>query len=290
MTEAAIVSDRACELGEGPAYDPATGTLWWFNILGRELIEMKWPDGETIVHALPFMASALGIIDAKRQLLLTERGFYIRDIATGDLTLHTSLEDANPNTRSNDARVHPCGAFWAGTMGKRAETGAGAIYWFFKGEVKKLYANISIPNSICFSPDGGTAYFTDTKVNRMMRVACDPKTGLPIGEPSVLHDQTGGVGALDGSVCDTDGTIWNARWGAGSVDSYAPDGTRLSSHPLPARQVTCPVFCGADAGSIAVTSAWEHMDEKRRAADPHAGKTFRLPIAVRGRFDAKVLI
>jgi sugar lactone lactonase YvrE len=29
----------ACTLGEGPTYDPHTGTAWWFDILGRKLFE-----------------------------------------------------------------------------------------------------------------------------------------------------------------------------------------------------------------------------------------------------------
>ncbi len=290
MTGATVLSDRACELGEGPAYDPATGTLRWFNIVAMQMLEMRWPDGETVVHDLPFMASALAAVDAKRQLLVTERGFYLRDVATGELTLHTPLEADNPATRSNDARVHPCGAFWAGTMGKNAEKGAGAIYRFFRGEVRQLYANITIPNAICFSPDGTAAYFTDSAVNTMMRVACDPATGLPAGQPSVLHDQTGGKGALDGSVCDTDANIWNARWGAGAVDVYKPDGTRIATHPVAATQTSCPVFCGPKADTVAVTTAWQGMDQKRRAADPGAGKLFRLAAKANGRFDPPVSI
>jgi sugar lactone lactonase YvrE len=28
-------------LGEGPTYDPDTDTVWWFNILGKELHELN---------------------------------------------------------------------------------------------------------------------------------------------------------------------------------------------------------------------------------------------------------
>src|SRR5690606_26031481 len=119
------------------------------------------------------------------------------------------IEADNPVTRSNDSRVHASGAFWVGTMGKSSEKGAGAIYWYRAGELRLLYPEISIPNSICFSPAGDIAYYADTGRNILYRVACDPETGLPTGEPAVLLDERGTVGGLDGSVCDRDGNIWN---------------------------------------------------------------------------------
>ena len=89
---ASIFSDVVCELGEGPSYDPASGKLFWFDIVGKKLLEKKFADGPTIVHDLPFMASAIATIDAGRQLIAAEDGIYIRDVRTGALTLHTPLE------------------------------------------------------------------------------------------------------------------------------------------------------------------------------------------------------
>lgn len=285
-----VLSDVACHLGEGPTYDPASGTLFWFDILDQKLHEMRWPDGGTISHDLPEMASAMAIVDERRQLLVTETGLHIRDAATGTLTLHLPIEAKNGATRSNDARVHPCGALWIGTMGKHAERGAGAIYWFFKGELRRLYQQISIPNSICFSPDGRTAYFADTKEGVIQRVDCDADTGLPLGEPRRFVEKPGGKGGFDGSIVDADGTLWNARWGAASLDAYSLEGERLRSIAMPARQVSCPAFVGPEAGRIAVTSAREGMDEAALQADPEAGRTFLADLPVRGRFEPRVKI
>ena len=86
---ASIFSDVVCELGEGPSYDAASGKFFWFDIVGKKLLEKKFPDGPTIVHELPFMASAIATIDADRQLIAAEDGIYVRDVRTGALTLHT---------------------------------------------------------------------------------------------------------------------------------------------------------------------------------------------------------
>ena len=287
---AVILSDEACELGEGPTYDPATDTLYWFDILSNRMLEKKLSGGATRAHQLGERASALATIDGERQLLLTATGLHIRDAATGKLTPHLSVEASNAGTRSNDARVHPCGALWFGTMGKKAEAGAGAIYWYFRGELRLLFPAISIPNSICFSADGKTAYYSDTATNLLYRLDCDADTGLPKGEPKLFVDRRGDKGGIDGSVVDRDGVLWNASWGGGRLDAYAPDGSVLRSVPVPASQASCPAFVGAAADRLVVTSAWEGMDEAARSTDPHAGKTFLLDVVVNGRHEPNVLI
>jgi sugar lactone lactonase YvrE len=285
-----IFSDVVCELGEGPSYDPRTGTLFWFDIVGKKLLEKKYPDGPTIVHDLPVMGSAIATIDADRQLLVAEGGIYVRDAKTGALALHTPLEADKPTNRSNDSRVHPSGSFWIGTMPKDEGSNAGAIYWFRKGELRQLYDRVTVPNSICFSPDGETAYLTGIVGNVIQRVDCDPATGLPTGQLKTFVDTSGASDWVDGSVVDADGVLWNARWGGARVDAYSPDGKLLRSYPVPARQSSCPAFVGPDASRIAVTSAWKGMDAKARAADPDGGKTFLLDVEVRGRFEPAVLI
>lgn len=291
MSGASIISDRKCKLGEGPTYDPATGTLWWFDILDRKLLEKRMPDGDVVAHDLQVMASALCFVDDKRQLLVTERGLELRDVATGALTLHRAVEADNPLTRSNDSRVHPSGALWFGTMAIEEEgPAAGAIYWYRNGEVRKLFAPIAIPNSICFTADGATAYYVDSANNLLMRVACDSATGLPAGEPALFFDGSGEGGGIDGSVVDLDGVIWNAHWGKARVDAISPQGKIVRSLPVPAVQSSCPVFIGKEATHLAVTSAWKGMSEAERAADLQGGMTFLLDVAVRGRFDPPVAL
>jgi sugar lactone lactonase YvrE len=277
-----VLSTERCHLGEGPTYDASTDTAWWFDIRECRLFEHRFVSRETITHALPNMASALARIDDARQLMLTEHGLYVRQIADGRLTLFAALEADNTVTRSNDARVHPSGTFWLGTMGKSAEKDAGAIYALHRGQITRLYPEVTIPNAICFSPNGDIGYFADTGKNVLYRVPLDAATGLPTGEPAPLI-QHKGVGGIDGAVVDADGLIWNARWGGGCVDVYDPSGKRLRSLRVPAKQSSCPAFVGPDFSKVLVTSAWQDMDESKRAADPGHGQTFLLDAAARGR-------
>ncbi|QGJ73313.1 SMP-30/gluconolactonase/LRE family protein [Sinorhizobium meliloti] len=278
------LSEAASELGEGPTFDPGTGTAWWFNITGRELHELHLESGRKAIHSLPFLGSVLAVIDPLRQLIASDQGLFVRDTESSKLGHFATLEE-KPGNRSNDGRVHPCGALWIGTMGRSAEKHAGAIYHVAGSRVTKLYSNITIPNAICFSPDGATAYFTDTDVNQLMRVDIDPATALPTGDPVLLSDESTSPGGVDGAVCDDDGLIWNARWGASAVEVYKPDGQKVARYAVPATQPSCPAFVGAKAERLLVTSAWQGMDDAARAADPHAGKTFELGIEVKGRFE-----
>jgi len=280
-----VLSEERLELGEGPIYDFLTERAWWFDILGKTLWEYDPANGATRSYPLPFMASVLALIDRKRQLLASDEGLFLRDVSTGALTPYTKPEPDRPGNRSNDGRVHPSGALWIGTMGKGAQTGAGAIYHVADATVTTLFDNISIPNAICFSPDGATGYFADSRANMLMRVPLDPATGLPLGPASVLVDGRAEPGVFDGSVCDAEGTIWNVRWNAGAVDRYAADGSRIARYELPAKRTTCPAFIGKNADRMIVTSAYEGLDEAARAADSLAGATFELGITMQGRHE-----
>ncbi|WP_294645783.1 SMP-30/gluconolactonase/LRE family protein [uncultured Aureimonas sp.] len=277
-----ILDAPACHLGEGPTYDPASDKAWWFDIVGRRLFEKSSASPEVRVHELPLMASQLCTVDDRTQVIATENGLHVRDIATGRLTHHTALEAHETDTRSNDGRVHPSGALWIGTMGRKAEAGRGSIYWFRGGELRRLYAEITIPNAICFSPDGTVGYFADTARGDIHRVALDPETGLPTGEPSVFVPAGAFAGGPDGAVTDAEGNVWNARWGAGRLEVFTPDGKHLRSLSLPARQPSCPAFTGRHLDQLLVTTAYEGMDEEERAGDPNAGRTFIVQAGVRG--------
>ena len=83
-----------------------------------------------------------------------------------------------------------------------------------------------------------------------------------------------GGGGPDGSVVDSDGFLWNARWGAGCVVRYRPDGTEDSRLPLPVSQPSCPAFGGPGCGTLFVTSAREGLSSGVLADQPLAGGVF----------------
>jgi sugar lactone lactonase YvrE len=274
----AVLCDERCHLGEGPTYDIATDTAWWFDIVERRLFEMRLGAGRTTIHSLGVMGSALARIDANRHLLVADDGLYLRDVEDGRMTLYRPLEADNSATRSNDARVHPSGTFWIGTMGRQAEKGLGAIYVLHRGELTRLYESITIPNAICFSPDGTVGYFADTRENVLFRVDLDAATGLHARRAC----RAGHPRRHRRRMVDADGLIWNARWGGGCIDVYSPQGEHLRSLRVPARLASCPAFIGQelrDCSSLGL----QGMEDDAKCADPDHGRTFALDVAAHGR-------
>lgn len=272
-----------CHLGEGPVYDPVRDEAWWVDIVERRIHQYGLAHGVATCHTLPFMPSVIGWVDDARQMIAGDDGLHVRDVATGRLSLLVPLEADDPRTRSNDGRIHPSGALWIGTMGRAAEPGAGAIYHVLGSVVTRLYAGITIPNAICFNGDGSVGYFADTHEGILYRVPLDPSRGTPAGPPTALYDHRGGRGGLDGAVVDADGLIWNARWGAGCVDAYSPDGQRVRSVRVPATRPSCPAFVGPAFDRLLVTTASQGMDDAEKALDPQHGLTFILDVGAAGR-------
>ncbi len=283
----ALLGEERCHLGEGPAYDAATDTAFWFDILERKLFEADLATGSVESHAMPLMASALAMVDDERQLVATESGLYLRSRLDGAMTLFRAVEADDATTRSNDARAHPCGAFWFSMMGKGAKPGAASIYALSDGEVVRLFSGLTIPNAICFSADGTQGFFSDTARNALYRVPLDPATGLPREAPSPLRLSDDGEG-LDGAVIDRDGLIWIARWGGARIDALTDQGETVRSLSVPARQPSCSVFVGKAFNRLLVTSAREGQDEAARAADPQGGATFLLTPDAIGKPEPRV--
>lgn len=281
------VDEFRLELGEGPGYDPRTDTAWWFDIAAKRLYTRIISGHQTVCHELPFAASALAVTDDGRQLLVAENGLYFRDPGSGAITPHLPLEPDNPVTRSNDARVHPSGAFWISTMAWDCREGAGAWYHYDRGTIRRIFSAITIPNAACFAPDGSAAYFADTPTGKIMRVATDPANGMPTGQPQVFLD---GLHGPDGAVTDAAGNIWVALWGQGRVGGFSASGRPLDDIELPVAQVSCPAFVGKDAGQMLVTSARHGMDDAARAAAPLSGATFVAAFDGIGRFDPPVRV
>lgn len=282
-----IYDARPCELGEGPLWHPLRQQLFWFDIIGRRLLTRS-EDGPSEWH-FPEMVSAAGWIDRDTLVMASETGLFRFDLSTGSRTPLVALEAENPKTRSNDGRADPQGGFWIGTMGKAEGPGIpalGAIYRFYRGELRRLFGPIAIPNSISFPPGGKSACFTDTTTGRVLRVALDGE-GWPKGEPEVFLDLTAEGLHPDGAVFDAQGIFWGAQWGAARVAAYAPDGSFLRAVPFDAPHTSCPAFGG---DTLYCTTALHNMDASARAAHPNAGKTFMAKGIATGQTEHQVIL
>jgi sugar lactone lactonase YvrE len=285
---AQVFDDASCSLGEGPLWHPDRQTLFWFDIDNKVMFE-KAVNGKRVEYRFDRTVSAAGLVDGNELIIASERDLFVFDLETRRQRVLCGLEADNPVTRSNDGRADPYGGFWIGTMGYNAEPGAGAIYRYYKGELRKLYSDITISNSICFSPDRSTAYFTDSVVKVIRRVALDAD-GWPANEPEDFIDLSGEAFAPDGSVCDAQGRLWSAQWDASRVAVYSQTGKLEQVHSVPTSQPTCPSFGGPDLSTLFVTTAGAHLSDDLKSTQPQAGFVFGIDALGPGQSEHRVIV
>ncbi|MCV6825382.1 MULTISPECIES: SMP-30/gluconolactonase/LRE family protein [Halocynthiibacter] len=288
MTHATLFDDRQCTLGEGPLWHPKREQFFWFDILEKKLYSkdetgpLEWEFDECV--------SAAGWVDHSTLLIASETSLFLFDVDKGEKgeTL-AQIEADNEITRSNDGRADPFGGFWIGTMGYDAEPNAGAIYRYYKGEVRCIFPEITITNAICFSPDGKFAYFCDTAEKVIRRQKLNQENGWPTGPSEVWLDFTNEDFGADGAVVDSRGCLWNAQWGANRVACYSPEGVLLETIAVPdASQTSCPAFGGKDLTDLLVTTARVLLSDEALAKEPLAGSTFISLNAGKGQAEHQV--
>ncbi|MFD1797891.1 SMP-30/gluconolactonase/LRE family protein [Paracoccus aurantiacus] len=278
-----VFDDRPCELGEGAIWHPERGQFFWFDILGRRLLSRD--ASGPLEWRLDRMSSAAGWVDRDRFLIADETGLLLFDLRDESLRPLVAIEADDTATRSNDGRADRQGGFWIGTMGKGGEPDRGAIYRYYRGELRRLIAPISIPNAICFSPDGTTAYFADTAISRVWTWRLDAD-GWPVGEPALFLDLTDAGLSPDGAVIDSAGAFCVACWGAGKVVRFSRRGERLDEMPVGGAHSSCPSYGGSDLRDVLVTTALQDI----RQPDRFQGLTFITRASVPGLPEPRVLL
>jgi len=276
-----MIHDPAvCELGEGPLWHPLRQELFWFDILSKRL-HRKGQFWQFDRHV-----SAAGWVDQTRLLIADSAGLFLFDLESGASDPVCALEADNPVTRTNDGRADPWGGLWISTMGIGLEEKAGAIYRYHRGEMRQLFSGLSIPNAICFAPDGSHACFTDTTDARILRQRLSDKDGWPVGDPDPWLDLRGSGLSPDGAVIDTEGRFWNAQWGAGRVACYDAGGELVETVAFAAEQTSCPAFGGPELSTLFCTSAADGLD----TPGPHDGQTQFAHTTTKGQAEHQIIL
>lgn len=270
-----------CELGEGPQWHAASGRLYWCDILSGHLHWLAPDSGESGHFDFGCCISLAVPLEDGDLLVVGEHTLERFDPTNGKREPLMPFEADNPLTRSNDGRVDRHGSLWLSSMGKNAEGGAGSLYRLHRGELVKLRDGITIPNALCFSPEGDRAYFADTARSIVFTWALDSQ-GWPLGEPVPWFDSSEREGNPDGAVIDSEGAMWLALWGAGKILRLSPDARLIDEIRLPASQPSCPAFGGADLDRLFITTAREGMSDAQRRCEPMAGDLFVVTLAVPG--------
>jgi len=277
--QAEIVHNAGGTLGEGPAWDAKTKTLYWVDILEKRVHFHR--DDEDGFIQLDQMPGCLAPSKDGSLLVAARASILNINPATAEQNFLASVTEPS-NNRFNDGKCDPAGRFLAGSMNMDEKSPTGALYSFDGKTVTHLLDGIRISNGLAWSPDYKTFYYIDTPTRKIKAFDYDLSTGL-IANPRVVITILEGLGWPDGMTSDTDGNLWIAMWGGSSVTRWNPQkGELLERIPLPAKNVTCCVFGGENLDELYVTSARVGLNKADLTAYRHSGSLMRLKTRIRG--------
>lgn len=279
--QAELAVDCRCTLGEGPQWDAKNQRLFWCDILEKQLHWLSPASGESGHFQFDHRVSLAAPLEEGGLLLVGEDRLSRFDPSSSKVEKLCDFEADNPVTRSNDARIDRHGSLWLSSMGKAAEKGAGSLYRLHRGKLTQLRTGLTIPNAICFSANGGFAWFTDTATGVVMRWTLD-SDGWPKGEPQPWADFSATQGNPDGAVVDSQGCLWLALWGASQVVRLDHDGHVIARVELPVSQPSCPAFAGPELKTLYITTAQEGFSAEQLAQEPTAGSLYVAETDIKG--------
>jgi sugar lactone lactonase YvrE len=277
--------------GEGAAWSDPDATLYWTDV-NRFLIHAldtrsnsvkSWLFDEPVV--------ALSLTDRDDELLV---GLGSRLIFWNPRTDSRRYQGFRckgwPDVRLNEGRAGPNGEFWIGSMANNvgpdgeaqpSRPGKGELYCLRRGhEPRLIKSGLGISNTLAWSPDRRVQYFGDTMKNTVW--AYDYAEGEISGEQTFFagFDR----GRPDGSATDSEGCLWNCRFGGSAIVRVAPDGKIDRIIEMPVNNITTCAFGGPDLRTLYVTTAALRSDKRL------AGSLFALDAGVAGTpaFRAKV--
>jgi L-arabinonolactonase len=292
---ATLLVDCRSTLGEGILWWPERNALLWTDIEASRLWMHRLDAGTTANWVLPDRLGSMAICQSGRLLLGLAKGLGLADLNRSpdggrlDVVPLVAVE-SDLRTRINDGRTDRSGNFVFGTMDdEEPHRPIGSFYQYsHRHGLRRLdLERTAVPNSICFSPDGGTMYFCDSHRHRIMQCEYDAERAA-VSHVRLFAAIPAG-GAPDGSVVDLESFLWNAEWGSALVRRYAADGTPTDEISLAAKNPTCVVFGGVELDRAFITSSRQEMTADELDTMPQAGGVFTAAAGVRGLLDSPFL-
>ena len=286
MNAPECVVDGRNVLGESVVWHPIERRLYWVDARAPALYRLE-PAGNVAKFPLPGLAGGLVPRASGGLAIALQDGFYTVDTATGRVERIVDPEPDRPENRINDGRCDRAGRFWAGTMHATKREPLGSLYRLDADHtVRRVRDGITVPNSICFSPDDRTMYLADTYADFILAYDFSLADGA-ISNPRRFVDTTSHGGHPDGSCVDADGCVWNAEYRGGRVVRYTPQGKIDRTIDLPVSQPTCCCFGGDRLDVLYVTSSRQRMEPAELARQPLAGALFAVRPGVSGLPEAQ---
>ena len=263
MNKVELLVDCNNSLGEGITYSSSNNNLYWLDIGNvSKLYSLDLSSNKKEIFELPEIVTATSIKSQNELILATTNGLKLFNTSNKKFESVVNIENQQSLTRSNDGASDALGRFWFGTMQNNFDKNGNGIP--IKENIGKLYKvdtnkkisvieeGLGIPNTFVWSPDNKHFYFTDTLNGTILSYNFELESGeLSNKKNFATFDR----GHPDGSTIDTDGCVWNCRWGGSCIVRFAPSGKVDQIIEMPVQNITNCVFGGKDMKTLFITTA-----------------------------------
>ncbi|MCK9543096.1 MAG: SMP-30/gluconolactonase/LRE family protein [Novosphingobium sp.] len=260
-------------LGESPLWCPESQTLFWINCdPDPALFRLDPASGAVSSWPMPNRIGAVALHDGSRVLVALRDGAYLFDLASASF----APVAANPLGTDGDLHEGKCdrqGRFWTGSI-SRAAPGLAGFYRLDDGLIR-VFDDISVANSLAWSPDGRTLYHGDTMQATVWASDYDIDTG-EAGPVRPFLRIPAEDGMIDGAAVDAVGNFWLALFQGACIRCYDPAGMLLRQIDLPMSQPTMAAFGGPDMADLYITSTRHGKNARELNAEPDLGNLFRI--------------
>jgi L-arabinonolactonase len=265
-------------LGESPVWSEREQALYWIDIRGRLVRRLDVESGELDSWPMPELVGSLALRADGNILVALASQIALFRPARGSLEAIAAPYKGEDGMRFNDGRCDREGRFWVGSMHDIDRRPTGTLYRLDARGCVPMLGGIAVPNSLAWSPDGRTMYFSDgvEPVISSFPFSADGELG-PRREFARLD-----AGLPDGATIDAEGFLWSAHYGGSRITRYRPDGSIDRVVEMPVSQPTCLAFGGPELATLYITSAAQKLSADERAGQPLAGALMALESGVRG--------
>lgn len=278
-----VLSATRHVLGEGPLWDPRTGTLHWVDIIAGDVFSQPEHAMESRATHLGVQVGCLGLTADPNVLIAGLRtGWHLVHLDTGAQQLLGDPEHDRETCRFNDGSVDAAGRFWTGSLEDSESGPDGRLYRLDPdGSYQTMDEGFYCSNGIDWAPDGRWMYFVDSRRDRIYRYAFDPASG-EARDRKILVDTTALPGIPDGLRVDAAGDIWCAFWDGAQIVRFAPDGSVREQVAVPVLRPTSVAFGGGDLRTMYITSASLGLTPAQLQSWPQSGMVLHRPVDTPG--------
>ncbi len=282
-----LVSETPDLLGESPVWDHDNKRLYWVDGVSR-VIRCHVPgSGAFEAWTTPSMVGSIALGKGGTLVVGLVDGIYLLDLATGGFEPLMIPEPVDRKVRFNDGKNDRYGRFLCGTMGINADP-LGKLWRVDRDGRSSIFATgIRIFNSLCFSPDGRTMYFSDS-LDRTIRAFSYGPGDTEIGDPRILVDTDVFDSGPDGATVDAEGCLWVCLVQVGKIARFTPRGKLDRLIDAPTDMPSCVAFGGDDLSTLYVTSIKDSGSGRAISRHPQGGCLYAIAgLGVRGLPEAR---